>query len=526
MGKNNFTRRKSGNLYLTILGAWVALLAIAAPSLLDAISVARKGGPPVFGLVLVCTLFIAYFWLNGTKDVVYTIWYRAQRYSMLAAAPRIVPTAKSPRVLLLYCTCDDFDGLSLLASMRQNYDNFETVILDDSQRRESKDHIDEFAARYGVAVARRNGRAGFKAGNLNSFLRVAAYDYFVILDSDEVIPPDFISRALDYFQKPGTGIVQANHVARRNENRFMETFAPGVDSHWPAYQSMKQRFGFLSLLGHGAMVSRACYEAAGGFPHVVAEDLAFSIRARARGFFTEFAPDIICEEVYPVNYLAFKKRHSKWTQGNMEFIKRFSLEILKSPLTWFEKLDIVLFTYSLPLTVFFVAYLMINIVALPLLHYQAHYAAWLLVPTAVFIVAPMLNDVLEYGQIRSLPRLLHYCLHCMALYGSMFYTSWRASLTSLFGRSTFIVTPKSGEEIPFGIALRANVQDLVCAGVLLAVSAMLDGSMLPCLLLAGAALASPYLTLLSNHEPTGRELERRTAIAVVQLRSSVAALAA
>ena len=111
-------------------------------------------------------------------------------------------------------------------------------------------------------------------------------------------------------------------------------FSIGVDSHWIAYQTVKDRYGFLSLLGHGAMVSRECYVAAGGFPHVVAEDLCFSIAARDAGWLTVFAPDVVCEEEYPVDYLAFKKRHSKWTQGNMEFIKRYTAVILRSRMSW------------------------------------------------------------------------------------------------------------------------------------------------------------------------------------------------
>ena len=92
----------------------------------------------------------------------------------------------------------------------------------------------------------------------------------------------------------------------------------------------------MSLLGHGAMVSRECYEAAGGFPHVVAEDLCFSIEARTKGFYVAFAENIRSQEEYPVDYLAFKKRHSKWTQGNMEFIKTYTKRILHSNMHWYE----------------------------------------------------------------------------------------------------------------------------------------------------------------------------------------------
>ena len=69
--------------------------------------------------------------------------------------------------------------------MGQEYDNFETVILDDSSQEAYKTQIDEFAQKHGVKVVRRQDRKGFKAGNLNNYLQGRTdYDYFVVLDSE------------------------------------------------------------------------------------------------------------------------------------------------------------------------------------------------------------------------------------------------------------------------------------------------------------------------------------------------------
>ncbi len=128
------------------------------------------------------------------------------------------------------------------------------MILDDSTEAESKHAVDAFATEHGMRIVRRQDRVGFEAGNLNNFLGHAEYDYFVILDSDEVTPPHFISRALDYFARyTNVGIAQANHVATRNQTDFMETFSSGVDFHWITYQSVKNPHGFLSP------VRRACH---------------------------------------------------------------------------------------------------------------------------------------------------------------------------------------------------------------------------------------------------------------------------
>ena len=490
---------KSPRVYLIILAVWAVLLTLLLPTSYHQAQRATEGGWPVVVLVVTSAVFIAYFWLNGTKDIVYTLYYHLVAARRHRPVPARGTGGRPPRVVLVYCTCNDFSADSLARSMRQRYDNYQTVILDDSTKPEYLAQVDAFAAEHDVLVVRRGGRAGFKAGNLNNFLRTADFDYFVILDSDEIIPPGYIERSLDYFAHHAeAGVVQANHIATRNRNAFMRMFSIGVDSHWVAYQTVKDRFGFLSLLGHGAMVSRACYDAADGFPHVVSEDLCFSIAARDAGYLTVFAPDIICEEEYPVDYLAFKKRHSKWTQGNMEFIKRYTGVIVRSRMTWFEKLDIFLFTYNLPLTAVFSLYVVIHVIALPLLGYQIAFPLWMLLPTAVFLAAPMLNDLVFHW--RSMPKrqLLWYTMHTVLLYGSMLFISIRASLTSAFGRSVFLVTPKEDQRTSVRQALVANRNEIIFGVSLLAVSLVLVGSVLPVLFIAMPATLCAYLAVKHN----------------------------
>jgi cellulose synthase/poly-beta-1,6-N-acetylglucosamine synthase-like glycosyltransferase len=490
---------KSPRVYLIILSIWLATLIPAVPAMVHVVSAASRTHWYLGALTIASALFITYFWLNGTKDIVYTLYFHLVQRPRPAEVPKRAAAGADPKVVLLYCTCDDFSGDSLLRSMAQRYDNYDVVILDDSNKPDSLAEIDEFAARHGVQVVRRPDRAGFKAGNLNNYLRTAEYDYFVILDSDEIIPSDYVERSLDYFAHYGNaGIVQANHSATRNRNDFMRTFAIGVDSHWIAYQTVKDRHGFLSLLGHGAMVSRECYQAAGGFPAVVAEDLCFSIAARDAGYYTVFAPDIRCEEEFPVSYHAFKKRHSKWTQGNMEFIKRYTATILNSRMTWFEKLDIFLFTYSLPLTALFSLYVIIHVVVLPALGYTVTYPVWMLFPTIAFLMAPLLNDIIFH--FRRMPRLalLSYLLNSIVLYGSMFFVSLRSSVTSAFGKSVFLVTPKNAGRVSLREAFRATRGEIAFGIGLAAISYVLTNSVLPVALIVLPALFCIFLARKHN----------------------------
>jgi cellulose synthase/poly-beta-1,6-N-acetylglucosamine synthase-like glycosyltransferase len=507
------TRPKSARFYTTIVIVWFMLTITLFYTSSDSLALTLRANLWIGLLSLGLLLCIAYFWLNGIKDMAYTLYYHLRLRTRLKVPRRRRWPGQKPHVVMVYCTRNDFNPRSLFSCLRQTYGNLRTVILDDSDKPEFIRDVDVFAAALGVEVVRRTDRAGFKAGNLNNFLGHGGFDYFVLLDSDEVVPHNFIDRCLDYFLNPVVGIVQANHRATRNRNSFMKMFSPGVDSHWLTYQAVKDRYGFMSLLGHGAMVSRDCYEGAGGFPHMVAEDIGFSLSARRAGYLTVFASDVVCEEEFPVDYLAFKKRHRKWTEGNMEFIKKWTWGILRMPMPWFEKLDIVLFTYSLPLTAFFFVFVVVNAIVLPASGYAIRYPLWMLAPTATFLVAPMLNDIIVLRRKLGLRRLLSYLVHSTLLFGSMYFVSLQASIKSSIGASVFHVTPKDTSAASIRGAIRAHAVEFGLAFALGAVVIWASGSIFPVLLLAAPTTFIAYLTVFNGRsEPDVFRTESATIV--------------
>ena len=469
-------------------------------------------------------IFVSYFWLNGVKDFLYVIWYFCSKKRLNKRYKEIIETDVSKandRVLLVYCTCNDFDPMSLEKSIQQKYHNFDVVILDDSSNEDYKKEIDKFGEKHNIKVVRRENRVGFKAGNINHYLmseecknieRGGGYDYFVILDSDEIIPENFITECLKYFYaKDNIGIVQANHISTRNRNFFMKLFHIGVNSHWPTYQTMKHFYGFSTMLGHGAMIKSDCYYKAGGFPNLVAEDLCLSIESRNSGYYVAFAPNIICEEEYPIDYVAFKKRHSKWTQGNLEFIKRYTKKIAKSKMKWYEKMDIVLFTYNLPLTAIFAFFIFMNLIISPLLHINLGqvYALWMIIPTIIFFFSPMLNDFITWIFRLNPLRTLTYFICVIILYGSMLTTSLISALLGMFGKKAkFIVTPKSSQKIGLGFALKFQWKEFVLSTILLVLAIIFSKSIMPVILIVLTGYLSVFLLFFSNKRYTEEQVAK------------------
>jgi hypothetical protein len=126
----------------------------------------------------------------------------------------------------------------------------------------------------------------------------------------------------------------------------------------------------------------------------------------------------------------------------MEFMRLYTKRILFSRMRWYEKLDIILFAYSLPLTGVFTLYALANAVVFPFIGFRPEFPVWLLVPTVLFLLAPMLNDMLTW---RKAPKgkLVSYLLHSMVLFGSMFFVSLFTSVRAVIKGSTFWVTPKT-----------------------------------------------------------------------------------
>lgn len=529
MEKKRGVMRKSPALYITMLVVWAVLTVFLwgnfLPKIVDVPFAANRPtslGVDIGAKILLTFngVFISYFWLNGVKDFIYVIWYYVFRKKMYKRYYEVIETDISgvnDKVLMAYCTCNDFDGRSLEESMKQSYENVTTVILDDSTDEEYKRAVDDFAERHGIEVVRRGDRKGFKAGNINHYFQSEeclkkGYEYYVILDSDEILPPDYVYESLKYFHaRANVGIVQANHISDRNRNFFMKLFHVGVNSHWPTYQTMKHFYGFSTMLGHGAMIKKDCYEKAGGFPPLVAEDLCLSIEARSAGYYVAFAPNIVCREEYPIDYVAFKKRHSKWTQGNLEFIKKYTGRISRSKMKWYEKMDIVLFTYNLPLTAVFAFFIFANLMIAPLLYIDlgAVYAPWMIVPTIVFFFSPMLNDFITWTLRLNPLRTLIYTVSVVMLYGSMLTTSLVSALMGIFGKKAkFIVTPKSSKRITLGFALRFQWKELAFSTLLLIVSLIFHGGIWPVFLIIVTGYSSLILLFFSNIRYTEEQTRR------------------
>ncbi len=504
---------KKPTLYVIIIVIWVLCLALLIYSLATA-SDGLGAVPPVrraaiLALLTVNASVLAVLWFGSIKDLVFSIAYAVvgkhllRRYRDVASIS--IDPDSPPRVLLLYCTCDDFNPDALTRSARQNYKRMRTVILDDSRDPRYVSEIDRYLEAHpelDVELVRRSERTGYKAGNLNNYLRGRSdYDYFAVLDSDEIIPPDFIIEALKYFKYDSRcGAVQARHEATRGKNLFQRLMGLCVGSNGSTVQIIKNFYGANALIGHGMMISRECYERTGGFPHVVAEDISFAVDISNAGLDIIYAPDILCYEEFPIDYVSLKKRQCKWTQGNLEYMQKYDRNIERSKMTWFEKLDLKLSHYSLPIVPLLSFLLVISTIALGFLGYPVIYYSLLIYAIMIlFLCSPMIPDLVVYGGKRQFPLLFPYFIVNIVTYASLAPMMIKTVVLGLLGRrATFAVTPKRSARLtPFEI-VQYSRDSLIFAAAIGALSILACGSIMPVIFITVGCALAPAVMVLSN----------------------------
>ncbi|MFH1653465.1 MAG: glycosyltransferase family 2 protein [Pseudomonadota bacterium] len=376
-------------MYLTILITWVASLIHFEPRLF---SLFHQDDPWFASMaILFYILCINLFWFYGFFHLFLVVF---SLFSTKNNGKRLKKGEKTTKVALLYTTKNDFKERAAISCINQDYADFHLFLLDDGCEEAKKREIDAFHVQHPerTTIIRRGDKSGFKAGNLNNALEncVIDYPYFAVIDADEVIPSDFISKMIPHFNgDPKVGFVQAVHKENPDQpTGFARDMAQTVSVFWQRYLPARQNFGFLMFFGHGAIIRRSVWEEIGGFPEIVSEDLAFSTRMREFGYYGRLAQDVICFEDVPEDYEQFRRRHIKWVKGALEYFRKHLIGFVRSKhVSWVEKIDVVASTLSLYLAVPFILFLLVANVMLPILFNQQ--------PEGVLFVEPLFGKTLK-----------------------------------------------------------------------------------------------------------------------------------
>lgn len=324
---------KSSAMYAGVVALWAFCVAWFMPRF------AALWGDLDSGLVQALLVFVlvclAIFWFYGIHFWAFFLFTHLERRRRQPAQPEQKPQADS-RVAVLYATADDFEYRAAFSCVTQRYLNFHVFLLDDSRRDEYRTKVDAFNREFPqfTTVVRRGNREGFKAGNLNNAVAMVGSDHelFAICDSDTVLPPNFLAELTPYFQEDARlGFAQASQRSNKlSEAPFVRDLERIVDGRWQYHNLPRNRYGLALCLGRGVVLRTEAWRKAGGFPHIVSEDIGLTLSMRRLGYYGRFVPDVICGDGIPPSLATWRKRHFRTVVADLECLFKSGVPFVAS----------------------------------------------------------------------------------------------------------------------------------------------------------------------------------------------------
>jgi 1,2-diacylglycerol 3-beta-glucosyltransferase len=255
------------------------------------------------------------------------------------APPRPLP-APLPRVSILIAARDEEKALPrCLASLRALHypaHLLEILVGDDASADQTaavaRAAMQGFTGTFRLVAIRENvGSARGKANVLAQLARRATTDYFFITDADISLPPTWLEAMLAQ-AAPGVGTV-TGITAVRGPSLFPRL--QGLD--WLLSLSLVQLVSEqgrpVTAMGNNMLVTRAAYEATGGYealPFSVTEDYALfrAVLARGYGFRQVFSAEVRADSLPSPSWRALLQQRRRWLRGVEALPGRLQLELL------------------------------------------------------------------------------------------------------------------------------------------------------------------------------------------------------
>jgi cellulose synthase/poly-beta-1,6-N-acetylglucosamine synthase-like glycosyltransferase len=229
--------------------------------------------------------------------------------------------------------------LKAITALDYPADKFQIQVLDDSTDA-TKDIVAKLVARYqadgkNIQLLHRDNRSGYKAGALTAGLQVASGDYLAVFDADFIPQPDWLKKAVPFFQEEKVAFVQTRWGHFNVHYNFItRLISMALDAHFVIEQTARAGSGLLmSFNGTAGIWRKQAVENAGGWQgDTLTEDLDLSFRTEMAGWKYIYAPDIVVMSELPAQIEAFKKQQVRWVKGNMQVTRKLLGRLVRARL--------------------------------------------------------------------------------------------------------------------------------------------------------------------------------------------------
>ena len=222
------------------------------------------------------------------------------------------------------------DELSeLLTSLStQTYKDFDVVIVEDGSSKTSKDVVESFAQQLAIKyIVKTNSGPG---PSRNVGFQAATGDYFVVFDSDCILPETYFQTVVQYLAT--TPLDAWGGPDRAHENFTTLQRAMGYTMSSPlttgGIRGGKKHVGWFQPRSFNMGISRKVFKETGGFQFDrFAEDIEFSIRMKQKGFRVGLIPEAFVFHKRRTSLSQFFRQVSNFGKGRALIGKRYPSEV-------------------------------------------------------------------------------------------------------------------------------------------------------------------------------------------------------
>jgi len=223
-----------------------------------------------------------------------------------------------PPVALVMTVCND-SRPSRWATLPQHYPHCDIFILDDSTSPQEQSLVDQS----GYTVVRRPEKLSYKAGNLNYWLNNFGkqYKYFVILDSDSLITPDFVQELVTFAEHPSNekiAIFQSLIYPVEAETMFSKVLGSMARLRFYISERFANRTGLMLSWGHNQLLRTQAVLDVGSFCEQISpEDSTLSLALSQAGLSVRLV-NVASYDTDPPHIFAFMRRIVRWAGQTAE----------------------------------------------------------------------------------------------------------------------------------------------------------------------------------------------------------------
>lgn len=260
-------------------------------------------------------------------------------------------------IVPLYNRPQEIDEL-LLTLTKQTYLQFEVLVIEDGSINDAKDIVNSYSDKLDISYYyKENEGQGFTRNY--GFAR-AKGDYFVVFDSDCLIPEHYLETVKDYLLEHQLDAYGGPDGAHMSFTAIQKAISYAMTSPFTTggIRGNKKHIGQFHPRSFNMGISREVWEKTGGFILTrLGEDIEFSIRVKSLGFKTGLIPGAIVYHKRRTSFAQFYKQLHFFGRARINIYKHFPSELkivhfFPAGFTIFLLLSLILSLLKQPLAAF------------------------------------------------------------------------------------------------------------------------------------------------------------------------------